>query len=42
VFGMPRMAIQFGAAHEVLPLQQIAPALLNRLASNPSAVRHRI
>jgi two-component system chemotaxis response regulator CheB len=42
VFGMPRMAIQHGAAHEVLPLQQIAPALLNRLASNPSAVRHRI
>lgn len=42
VFGMPRMAIQYGAAHEVLPLQQIAPALLNRLASNPSAVRHRI
>ncbi len=42
VFGMPRMAIQYGAAHEVLPLQQIAPALLARLASNPSAVRHRI
>ena len=42
VFGMPRMAIQHGAAHEVLPLQQIAPALLQRLASNPSAVRHRI
>ncbi|MDR7150887.1 two-component system chemotaxis response regulator CheB [Hydrogenophaga palleronii] len=42
VFGMPRMAIQYGAAHEVLPLQQIAPALLSRLASNPSAVRHRI
>ncbi|NWF47704.1 chemotaxis response regulator protein-glutamate methylesterase [Hydrogenophaga sp. D2P1] len=42
VFGMPRMAIQAGAAHEVLPLSQIAPALLNRLASNPALVRHRI
>lgn len=42
VFGMPRMAIQAGAAHEVLPLKQIAPALLNRLASNPALVRHRI
>ena len=42
VFGMPRMAIQAGAAHEILPLHQIAPALLNRLASNPALVRHRI
>ncbi|MFW5332641.1 protein-glutamate methylesterase/protein-glutamine glutaminase [Hydrogenophaga sp. ZJX-1] len=42
VFGMPRMAIQAGAAHEVLPLSQITPALLNRLASNPALVRHRI
>ncbi|WP_066269027.1 protein-glutamate methylesterase/protein-glutamine glutaminase [Hydrogenophaga palleronii] len=42
VFGMPRMAIQHGAAHEVLPLTQIAPALLARLASTPSGVRHRI
>jgi two-component system chemotaxis response regulator CheB len=42
VFGMPRMAIQAGAAHEVLPLSQIAPAQLNRLASNPALVRHRI
>jgi two-component system chemotaxis response regulator CheB len=42
VFGMPRMAIQAGAAHEILPLNQIAPALLNRLASNPALVRHRI
>lgn len=42
VFGMPRMAIQHGAAHEVLPLTQIAPAVLNRLASTPSGVRHRI
>lgn len=42
VFGMPRMAIQAGAAHEILPLTQITPALLNRLASNPALVRHRI
>ncbi len=42
VFGMPRMAIQAGAAHEVLPLTQIAPALLARLASSPAGVRHRI
>ncbi|OSZ67235.1 chemotaxis response regulator protein-glutamate methylesterase [Hydrogenophaga sp. IBVHS2] len=42
VFGMPRMAIQHGAAHEVLPLGQIAPAVLTRLASAPAGVRHRI
>jgi two-component system chemotaxis response regulator CheB len=42
VFGMPRMAIQAGAAHEVLPLKQIAGALLGRLAANPALVRHRI
>jgi two-component system chemotaxis response regulator CheB len=42
VFGMPRMAIQAGAAHEVLPLRQIASALLSRLASLPATVRHRI
>ena len=42
VFGMPRMAIQADAAHEILPLTQIAPALLARLASSPAGVRHRI
>jgi len=42
VFGMPRMAIQHGAAHEVLPLAEIAPALLARLAQSPAGVRHRI
>ena len=42
VFGMPRMAIQSGAAHEVLPLKQITSALLGRLAANPALVRHRI
>lgn len=31
VFGMPREAIARGAADEVLPLAQIAPALLARL-----------
>jgi two-component system chemotaxis response regulator CheB len=36
------MAIQFGAAHEILPLNQIASALLNKLAASPSSVRHRI
>jgi two-component system, chemotaxis family, protein-glutamate methylesterase/glutaminase len=42
VFGMPRMAIQAGAAHEILPLTQIAPALLSRLSSHSALVRHRI
>ncbi len=42
VFGMPRMAIQHGAAHEILPLSQIASAVLTRLASAPAGVRHRI
>lgn len=32
VFGMPREAIGVGAADEVLPLNKIAPALLQRLA----------
>jgi len=42
VFGMPRVAIQAGAANEVLPLKQIAPALLERLALGGTGVRHRI
>jgi two-component system chemotaxis response regulator CheB len=33
VFGMPREAINAGAAHEVLPLTQIAGALIERLRS---------
>ena len=41
VFGMPREAIAHGAADEVLPLDQIAPALLARLHS-PDRVHHRI
>ncbi|MBQ0131419.1 MAG: chemotaxis response regulator protein-glutamate methylesterase [Comamonas sp.] len=41
VFGMPREAIARGAADEVLPLTQIAPALLTKLRASPD-VRHRI
>ncbi len=33
VFGMPREAILHGAADEVLPLVEIAPALISRLSS---------
>ncbi len=42
VFGMPKMAIQAGAADEVLPLLQIADALTERIRSSGGAVRHRI
>lgn len=42
VFGMPRMAIQAGAANEVLPLKQIATTLMEKLAVGGSGVRHRI
>ena len=41
VFGMPREAIQEGAAHEVLPLNKIAPTLLQRL-SDTAGQRTRI
>ena len=40
VFGMPREAIAHGAADEVLPLMDIAPALLARLRG--STDRYRI
>ena len=40
VFGMPREAIQEGAADEVLPLTSIAPALLAKLAA--SSDRYRV
>lgn len=40
VFGMPREAIAHGAADEVLPLNGIASALLNRLSG--SADRYRV
>jgi len=39
VFGMPREAIAAGAAHEVLPLAEIGPRLLERLAAEP---HHRL
>ncbi len=41
VFGMPKMAIQAGAANEVLPLNRIADALVERINSAGS-VRYRI
>lgn len=40
VFGMPREAIHCGAANEVLPLTEIAPALLGRLGG--SLDRYRV
>jgi two-component system, chemotaxis family, protein-glutamate methylesterase/glutaminase len=42
VFGMPREAIAQGAAHEVLPLAQIAPHLLERLRSTAGMAIHRV
>ncbi len=42
VFGMPREAIAAGAAHEVLPLQRIAPALIERLKSTVGTAIHRV
>ena len=42
VFGMPREAIAHGAADEVLPLTQLAPALLSKLRGGSDQVHHRI
>jgi two-component system chemotaxis response regulator CheB len=42
VFGMPREAIAHGAAHEVLPLQRIAPAVVERLRNTVGAAIHRV
>lgn len=42
VFGMPREAIAHGAADEILPLTQIAPALVTRLRSATDRLHHRI
>ncbi|MBP6901204.1 MAG: chemotaxis response regulator protein-glutamate methylesterase [Burkholderiaceae bacterium] len=42
VFGMPREAIAQGAAHEVLPLQRIAPTLLEHLKRTVGASVHRV
>jgi two-component system chemotaxis response regulator CheB len=41
VFGMPREAIAAGAAHEVLPLAQIAAHLVERLRG-AAGVTHRV
>jgi two-component system chemotaxis response regulator CheB len=42
VFGMPREAIAAGAAHEVLPLNQIAPRLIERLRGTVGGSHHRV
>ena len=42
VFGMPREAIAHGAAHEVLPLTEIAPALLRRLRETVGLATSRV
>ncbi|HRD95824.1 MAG: chemotaxis response regulator protein-glutamate methylesterase [Rubrivivax sp.] len=42
VFGMPREAIAHGAAHEVLPLTQIAPRLIEWLRANAGASTSRV
>jgi len=42
VFGMPREAIAHGASDEVLPLGQIAPALISRLRGATDRLHHRI
>ncbi|WP_280188241.1 protein-glutamate methylesterase/protein-glutamine glutaminase [Delftia sp. PS-11] len=42
VFGMPREAIAHGAADEVLPLNQIAAALMGKLRIGSDQVHHRI
>ncbi|MGY4830417.1 protein-glutamate methylesterase/protein-glutamine glutaminase [Sphaerotilaceae bacterium SBD11-9] len=42
VFGMPREAINAGAAHEVLPLTQIAPKLIERLRSTSGMSTNRV
>lgn len=42
VFGMPREAINHGAADEVLPLGQIAPRLIERLRSTVGIATSRV
>ena len=42
VFGMPREAIAHGAAHEVLPLAQLAPRLIEWLRANAGAATSRV
>ncbi len=42
VFGMPREAIAAGATHEVLPLEKIAPRLLEKLSVGADSTMHRL
>jgi two-component system chemotaxis response regulator CheB len=42
VYGMPREAVAHGAAHEVLPLRQIAPKLIERLRSTSGVSTSRV
>jgi two-component system, chemotaxis family, protein-glutamate methylesterase/glutaminase len=42
VYGMPREAVAAGAAHEVLPLMQIAPHLIERLRQTGGVAMHRV
>ncbi|MEW6705430.1 MAG: chemotaxis response regulator protein-glutamate methylesterase [Pseudomonadota bacterium] len=42
VFGMPREAINHGAAHEVLPLAQIAPRVIEHLRSTAGVALNRV
>ncbi|MBA4178295.1 MAG: chemotaxis response regulator protein-glutamate methylesterase [Leptothrix sp. (in: Bacteria)] len=42
VFGMPREAIAHGAAHETLPLSQIAPRLIEWLRTHAGGVTSRV
>ena len=42
VYGMPREAVAAGAAHEVLPLNQIAGHLMDRLRQTGGAALHRV
>ena len=42
VFGMPREAINAGAAHEVLPLGQISAKLIERLRSTSGMSTNRV
>ncbi len=42
VFGMPKEAIAAGAAHEVLPLREIGPRLIERLRSTGALSANRV
>jgi two-component system chemotaxis response regulator CheB len=42
VFGMPREAVAAGATHEVLPLERIAPRLLEKLSVGADSTLHRL